>query len=115
MRFRPFRLSAFVLTATLGAGCDVHVGENGVSLDVAGGKATDEWTRTYTVTTGGAVEIVNANGPIVVEAATGPQVEIRATRVARAKSDEEAQELLKKLEIKKDVSPGRSGVHTVTP
>jgi len=114
MRFRPFHLSAFVLTAILGAGCDVHVGENGVSLDVAGGKATDEWTRTYTVTTGGVVEIVNANGPIVVEAATGPQVEIRATRVARAKSDEEAQELLKKLEIKEDVAPGRVAVHTVT-
>jgi DUF4097 and DUF4098 domain-containing protein YvlB len=114
MRFRRFPLSALVLTATLGAGCDVHVGENGVSLDVAGGKATDEWTRTYTVTKGGAVEIVNANGPIVVEAATGPEVEIRATRVARAKSDEEAQELLKKIEIKEDVAPGRVAVQTVS-
>lgn len=114
MRFRPNYLSALLVTAALSAGCDVHVGENGVSLDVSSGKATDEWTRTYTVTRGGTVEIVNVNGPIVVEAATGPQVEVRATRVARAKSDEEAQELLKKIEIKEDVTPGRVAIQTVS-
>lgn len=115
MKFRPLYLSALLAAAVpLAAGCDVHVGENGVSVDVASGKATDEWTRSYTVTSGGAVEVVNVNGPIVVEAATGAQVEIRATRVARAKSDEEAQELLKKLEIKEEVAPGRVVVRTVT-
>jgi len=117
MRLRPIYLSAYpsalVLTAVLGAGCDVHVGENGVSLDVAGGKATDEWTRTYTVAKGGTVEVVNVNGPIVVEAAQGPQVEVRATRVARAKSDEEAQEILKNAEIKEEVAPGRVAIQTV--
>jgi DUF4097 and DUF4098 domain-containing protein YvlB len=113
MRFRPNYLSALLVAAALGAGCDVHVGDNGVSVDVSSGKASDEWNRTYTVTKGGAVEIVNVNGPIVVEAATGSQVEIRATRVARAKSDEEAQALLKKLEIKEDVSPGRVAIQTV--
>ena len=29
--------------------CDVKVGDDGVSLGVSGGKATDTWTRTYTV------------------------------------------------------------------
>jgi hypothetical protein len=113
MTFRPMYLPALLLVATLGSGCDVRVGENGVSLDVAGGKASDEWTRTYTVTKGGTVEVVNVNGPIVVEAAKGPQVEVRATRVARAKSDEEAQEILKNAEIKEEVTPGRVAIRTV--
>lgn len=114
MTFRPIYLPALLVVAALGSGCDVRVGENGVSLDVAGGKATDEWTRTYTVTKGGTVEVVNVNGPIVVEAATGSQVEIRATRVARAKSEEEAQELLKKAEIKEEVAPDRVVIQTIT-
>ena len=114
MTLRPICLAAVVMATAFGAGCDVHVGENGVSLDVAGGKASDEWTRTYTLAKDGSVEVVNVNGPIVVEAATGPQVEIRATRVARAKSDEDAQALLKTIEIKEDVAPGRIAVRTVT-
>ena len=114
MTFRPFCLSAVLVTAALGAGCDVHVGENGVSVDVASGKALDDWTRTYKLTNGGAVEIVNVNGPIVVEGAEGAEVEIRATRVARAKSDEEARELLKKVEFKENVAPGRVAIETVT-
>jgi hypothetical protein len=113
MTCRPMYLPALLVVAVLESGCDVRVGENGVSLDVAGGKATDEWTRTYTVTSGGTVEIVNVNGPIVVEAAKGPQMEIRATRVARAKSDEEAQAILKNAEIKEEVAPGRVAIQTV--
>jgi hypothetical protein len=115
MTCRPFSVSALLVTAALGAGCDVHIGETGVSVGVASGKATDDWTRTYTVTKGGAVEIVNLNGPIVVEAAQGPEVEITATRVARAGTDGEAQALLKMVEIKETVSPGRVAVQTVTP
>src|SRR4051812_34202937 len=114
MRWRAFSVSALLVTAALGAGCDVHVGETGVSVGVASGKATDDWTRTYTLAKGGAVDIVNVNGPIVVEAGQGPEVEIRATRVARGRTDEEAQALLKTLEIKETVSPGRVAVQTVT-
>jgi DUF4097 and DUF4098 domain-containing protein YvlB len=114
MMFRPIYVSALLVTGALGAGCDVRVGETGVSVDVASGKAIDDWTRTYKMTTGDAVEIVNVNGPIVVEAAQGPDVEIRATRVARAGSDEEARALLKTVEIKDSVAPGRVAVQTVT-
>jgi hypothetical protein len=113
MRFRPNYLSVLlVAAAALGSGCDVRVGENGVSVDVTSGKATDEWKRTYTVTKGGALEIINSNGPIVVEAGTGPQVEVNATRQARARSDEDAQTLLKNIEIKEDVTPGRVAIQT---
>ena len=113
MKFRPIYLSALLVTAALGAACDVRVGENGVSVDVAGGKASNEWTRTYTISPGGALDVVNVNGPIVVEAASGPKVEIRAIRTARAGSDEDAQALLKRLEIKEDVTPGRVAIQTV--
>jgi len=105
-------VSALVLTAALGAGCDVHVGENGVSLDVAGGKAREDWSRTYTLAKGGNLEIVNVNGAIVVNAGTGPQVEVKATRQARAASDEEAQALLKETAITEEVSPDRVSIRT---
>lgn len=112
MRFRPIYLSALVLTAALGAGCDVHVGDNGVSLDVAGGRAREEWSRTYSLAKGGSLEIVNTNGPIVVNAATGSQVEVLAIRQARAGTEEEAQALLKETAIAEEVSPNRVAIQT---
>lgn len=112
MRLRPLYVSALVLTAALGAACDVHVGENGVSLDVASGKAREEWSRTYTIAKGGSLDIVNANGAIVVNAASGPQVEVKATRQARAASDEEAQALLKETAITEEVSPDRVSIRS---
>lgn len=112
MRFGPNYLSALLVAAALGAGCDVHVGDNGVSLDVSSGKATEEWSRTYTVNRGGMLEIVNINGPIVIEAGTGGQVEVKATKQVRARSDEEAQTLLKNLEIKEDVTAARVALQT---
>lgn len=113
MTCRSICVPALLASAVLLGGCDVRVGENGVSLDVAGGKATDEWTRAYSVTKDGIVEVTNVNGPIVVEAATGPQVEIRATRVARAKSDEDARELLTNARIAEEVAPDRVAIQTV--
>jgi putative adhesin len=113
MTCRPFCVPALLAIAVLVSGCDVRVGENGVSLDVAGGKATDEWTRTYSLARGGSVEVTNVNGPIVVEAATGSQVEIRATRVARGKSDEDAREILNNARISEAVAPDRVAIQTV--
>jgi hypothetical protein len=112
MTLRPIHLSALAVAAVLAAGCDVRVGENGVSVDVASGKAQDEWSRSYTVTAGGTVEVINFNGPIVVEAATGSQVEVKAIRQARAGSEEDAQALLRKVEIKEEVAPGRVAIQT---
>jgi hypothetical protein len=111
--FRSSSLFALVLvSAALGAACDVHVGENGLSLDVAAGKASEEWARTYTLADGGSLEIVNTNGAIVLNAGTGRQVEVKATRQARAGSEEEAQALLKQTSIIEDVSPARISLHT---
>ena len=85
-----FPVASVVLMAGLLAGCDIQVGQNGVSVDVAHGRASDEWRRSYTVSPGGRVEVTNVNGAIEVLAAAGSQVEILAERTVRSGSDEEA-------------------------
>ena len=52
MRF-PLVLAAAVLVSA----CDVRVGENGVSVGIIEGKATDEWVRTYTLSLHDALPI----------------------------------------------------------
>lgn len=107
--FRAISVSALVLAAVAGAACDVHVGENGLSLDVAAGRAQDEWSRTYQLAQGGTIEVINVNGTITVEgipagASAGQQtVTVRAERKVRAGSDEEAKAALQKLQITEDV------------
>ena len=53
-RFRTLRLSAAVLSAT--AACDVQVGKDGFSLDVASGRAQDTWKRSYPLAAGARLE-----------------------------------------------------------
>jgi hypothetical protein len=108
--------SAFVLfAATLTAGCDVRVGEHGVSLDIVEGKATDEWTGEYTLDRGGQLEIVNTSGPIDVFPATGLAVEVRATREVKGRTDEAANEALRQVAIREEVTSSRVKVETAEP
>jgi hypothetical protein len=107
--------SALLLAAAITTGCDVKVGEHGVSLDLVEGKASDEWTRNYTLASGGQLEIVNANGMIEVFPATGPQVEVRVKREVRGRTDEAAQQLLKQVTITDEVTPDRVKVETAEP
>ena len=101
---RPFL--AVVLVSLAAGGCDVRVGDNGVSFDVTGnGRARDEWTRTYTLPEGARLEIVNINGRIEAFAAEGRDVQVRAQREARGGSDDEARMLLEKLQMREEVSP----------
>ena len=87
--------------------CDIKVGEGGgLSVDFAG-KASDEWVRTYDITPGGRLEIINLNGQIHASPATGSQVEVRAVREARAGSEEASRELLEKSEMREEVTPDR--------
>jgi hypothetical protein len=104
--------TALLLAAALGAGCDVRVGENGVSLEVVEGRASDEWTRAYTLPAGGRLEIVNVDGGIEVFPAAGQQAEVRVRREVRGRTDEAARELLKQVAIVEDVSPERVKVET---
>lgn len=101
------------LLASLGllaVGCDVQVGEKGVSLDMADGKASDDWVRSYTLRPGGTLEITNVNGEIAVSGSDGPQVEVRARRNVRTHSDETAQEALRRVRMDEDVTPDRVAI-----
>ena len=99
-------LYALLLPLAVGlAGCDMSVGH-------LTGRATDEWTHHYTLASGGEVRIANTNGRIDVEASDGPDVEIRAEKIARAATDTGAQELLPRIAIKEEVSPDRVFVQT---
>lgn len=103
-----------ILLAGLGAACDIQVGDKGVSLGIARGRATDEWVRTYTLPPGGRLEVVNTNGEIQVEPSSGREVEVRVQRTARAGSDEEAQALLQSITMDEEVTPGLVRVETQT-
>jgi hypothetical protein len=76
------------------------------------GRATDEWTRTYPLTTGGELRIVNTNGKIDIEGIGGSTVEVRAERIARGTTDEAARELLPRIVIKEDAKPDRVSLET---
>ena len=108
-------IPAVIALAVAAAACDINVGEHGFSMDLATGKAQNEWTKTYTVGAGGQLEIVNANGAINASPAAGDQIEIKAERIAKASSDEAAQELLKKIEIVETVSGDKVHLETKVP
>jgi len=85
------RIGALVLPlAFLFAGCDLSLGH-------LTARATDEWTRTYPLSPGGEVRIVNTNGKI---------------EIARGATDAAARELLPRIVIKEDSTPDRVSLET---
>jgi hypothetical protein len=98
------------------AACDVRVnGEGGLSFDVGAGRAQDTWTRTYTLAEGGRLELINVNGRISAEPASGAAVELAAERIAKASSDEAAKDLLGQVEMREEVGPGEARVEVRGP
>jgi hypothetical protein len=97
------------------AGCDVQVGDKGVSFDIASGRASEQWDRTYRLEKGGHFEIANLNGTIKVAASTGDTVEVHATREAKAGSDEDARTLLASAAMVEQVSPGHVSIDVQHP
>jgi hypothetical protein len=107
MKLRPsFALAALVAALAMPA-CDIRVNDKGVSLSERSGRAEDTWTRTYDVTKGGRFELETAFGGIEVLPSAGSSVEVVATRMVRARTDEAAAEILKQLEMQEEVSPER--------
>jgi hypothetical protein len=94
-RFVPVALT--ILFAA--AGCGVHFTPNV--------EARAEWARRYTLSRAGTLEIRNTNGTIHVRPSDGDAVEVAATRIAKARDDAAAKELLTKIEIKETASPDR--------
>lgn len=109
-----FGLAGVVLLAT--AACDVRVGEDGdFSFGVVSGRAEDTWTRQYTLDSGGRLELINVNGRITAEPATGSEVELVGTRIAKASSDEAARELLGKVEMREETGATQVRVEARPP
>jgi putative adhesin len=82
------------------AGCNMHRGN-------LQGRASDEWTRTYTLQDGGEFQVVGGVGTIDVEAGTGTAIEVKAERVVRAASNETAESMVSKVKIGEDVAPDK--------
>ena len=106
---------ALLLAAVLGAGCDVKVGDGGMSFDVTQGRAEDQWNRTYTLSKGGRLEIVSGGGPVNVSASDGDTVQVQIIREGRGSTDEAAQQALKEETITEEVAPDRVKVQTTRP
>ncbi len=90
----------------------VAFGACDMSLGNLTGRATEEWTHTYPLTTGGEVRIVNTNGKIDVEGIDGTTVEVRAERIAKGATEAAARELLPRIKITEDVKPDRVSIET---
>jgi hypothetical protein len=108
-------LPILLLAGLLSGGCDIQAGEGKFDIDFASGKATDTWSRTYTVEPGGRFELINVNGRITAEPADGKDVIVEGRRTAKARSDEAAKEMLAKLEIREEVGGSTVRVESRPP
>ena len=102
---RRLPILGLVFVASLAsAACDIQTNANGhFDIDFAAGKASDTWSRTYTVEQGGRFELINVNGRITAEPTDGKEIVVEGRRSAKARSDEAAKEMLAKLEIREEV------------
>src|SRR5437588_7296214 len=103
---RPRRAAIVVAAACILplAGC-MHLGP-------LGGRATDESTKTYPLSAGGELRIVNTNGRVDIQGIDGSAVEVRTVRIARATTDEAARQLLPRIRIHEYVTPDRISIET---
>lgn len=93
----PFlRFPALALLLTASAACEIDF--------VPRAEAREEWKKTYTVETGATLEIENGNGTVTVRPSSGPDIEIVATRIAKAGSEEAAKKLLADTTIDESAS-----------
>lgn len=96
--------AAVILAASAGvSACDVMV-----NTMHGGGRAKAErtWTRSYTLAAGEtAVDIVNVNGTIDVEAVDGSTLEVKAVLSARGATEEDAGKVLDKIDMAEEAGP----------
>jgi DUF4097 and DUF4098 domain-containing protein YvlB len=78
-------------------------------------EAKEPWSRTFTVSATGMLEVENTNGAIEVEPGSGAAVEVRAERIAKAHSEEAAKDLLQQVEIVVEESGDRVRLKTRFP
>src|SRR5260370_26519658 len=104
---RRWLFAPLALALLAASGCDI----------VSAGRIeqTADWHKTYTLGSGGTVEIANVNGKIVVEPSTGNAVEVTAIKKARGASDEAAKAALDRITFVEDVSASRVRVEAKFP
>lgn len=85
-----------------GAACNLQI-----STDV---EAKDQWTRSYPISAAGSLSITNGNGRITVEAADIQAIEVSAERIVKAGTEEAANEQLKALDMREEVSADRVSI-----
>ena len=89
---------AVLLAAVLARGC-------GLDMHFAQAEARDEWRRTYKIARGSTFELRNTNGKMRIRPGDGDAIEIVATRIVKAPSQDEAKKLLAEFKIEETVSP----------
>jgi len=83
-----------------------------LNIGPLGGRARDESTKTYPLSAGGEVRIVNTNGRVEVQGVDGSSVEVRTVRDAKATTDEAARQLLPRIGIHEEATPDRVSLET---
>ena len=68
-------------------------------------EARDEWKRTYKITRGATFELRNTNGRMRLRPGDSDAIDIVATRIAKAPSQDEANKLLAEFKIEETISP----------
>jgi DUF4097 and DUF4098 domain-containing protein YvlB len=93
MRVRRPAAAILLISAALAASaaCGLHFG--------SGIEARETWNRTYTVKSGATLTVRESNGTIRVNAIDGDKIEVSATRVAKASTEEAAKADLKEFSI----------------
>ena len=94
--------------ALLSAGCEL-------AFTDLSAQSKDEWTRTYSLSPTGQIELTNANGEITVEPSSDGKVHVRAERTAKASTEEAARQLLAKITIREEASADRIRLETEGP
>jgi hypothetical protein len=95
-----------ILAAALAAGCGMP-GRGQLT-----GRATDEWSRSYSLAAGGEVQVGGSSGSVDVQAVDGDTVDVKAERIARAATDEAAREILPRISIKEETSADKVAIRT---
>lgn len=79
----------------------------GCGLLVAHEEARDQWTREYSLASGGAFELRNTNGRVRIEATDGDAVHVTADRIVKAATKAAAERELAAFEIRETTSADR--------
>jgi DUF4097 and DUF4098 domain-containing protein YvlB len=96
---------AFALALPLAAACDIVGG-----FDAQ--RESEPWSKNYTLQPGGRVEITNVNGRIELTGGDTDRVEVSAEKIGKGSTVEAAREMLKRIEIREQVTPDRIYLET---